>query len=125
MKLVRLYSDAHGVSHFEDLDMPLETVQYAPPSPAIDVSDPIPASRAVLFAVPAGYFGDWHPTPRRQLYFQLQGQLELGSSDGETRVFGPGDIVLVEDDVAPGHTTRVVGQGSASGAFVHLLETAG
>ena len=122
MKYVRIYNDTAGESHFVDLELALVPSEYAPPAPAFDVSDPFPASRAVLFSVPAGWFGDWHPTPRRQLYFSLSGRLEVEVSDGEVRVFTPGDVALLEDENGPGHTTRAVGDVAASGAFVHLAE---
>ena len=83
----------------------------------------IPASRAVLFSIPAGWFGDWHPTPHRQLYVNLSGRLEVSVSDGETRVFEPGDIALVEDVLEPGHTTRAIGDEPSTGIFVHLAES--
>lgn len=122
MRFTRIYSDADGTSRFEDLDIELLPTDYAPPTPPIDVSVPFDVERAVLFSIPAGWYGDWHPTPRRQLYFNLSGQLEVGVSDGEVRVFVPGDIALVEDVVAPGHTTRAVGSEASTGVFVHLAE---
>jgi hypothetical protein len=122
MRYVRIYNDGDGESHFEDLDLALAPVDYAPPATPFDVSDPFPASRAVLFSVPAGWFGDWHPTPRRQLYFALSGQLEIGVTDGEVRVFVPGDVAVVEDEVGRGHTTKPVAGAGATGAFVHLAD---
>jgi quercetin dioxygenase-like cupin family protein len=120
VKVVHLYCDADGMSHFADLKITLSPSDYAPPAPPIEVSERIPASRAVLFSMPAGWFGDWHPTPHRQLYVNLSGRLEVRVSDGETRVFAPGDLVLVEDLLAPGHTTRAVGDEPSTGIFVHL-----
>lgn len=122
MKYVRIYNDADGASHFEDLELALAPIEYAPPAAPFDVSDPFPASRAVIFSLPAGWFGEWHPTPRRQLYFALAGQLEVTVSDGEVRVFLPGDIAIVEDEAGKGHATRPVGDGAATGAFVHLTD---
>lgn len=125
MKIVRLLSDADGTSHFEDLEVALAPSVYAPPAPPIEVSERIPASRAVLFSMPAGWFGDWHPTPHRQLYISLSGRLEVAVSDGETRVFEPGDIALLEDVLEPGHTTRAIGDEPSTGMFVHLAEAEG
>ena len=120
MRVTRIYSDADGISHVDDLEVALAPTQYAPPADPIDVSEPFAASRAVLFSIPAGYVGDWHPTPRRQLYFALSGRLEVEVSDGQRRTFGPGDIALVEDEIEPGHVTRALGDEPATGAFVHL-----
>lgn len=125
MKVARLFSDADGTSHFEDLEIDLLPADYAPPAPPLEVSEAIPVSNVVLTSFRAGWFGDWHPTPRRQLYFNLSGRLEVGVSDGEVRFLDPGDIVLVEDVIAPGHTTRAVGAEASTGVFVHLADQEG
>lgn len=122
MKYVRIYSDAAGESHFEDLEWELSPVTYAPPAPAFDVSDPFEATRALMFSLPLGWFGEAHPSPRRQLYFAISGQLEIQVSDGEVRIFQPGDIALAEDTTGPGHTSRALGTETTSGAFVHLAD---
>jgi quercetin dioxygenase-like cupin family protein len=120
MRVTRIYADAAGASHFADVEVDLETVVYAPPAPPLDVSAPLPAERVLLFEFPAGWHGDWHPTPLRQLYANLGGQLEVEVSDGEVRRLGPGDIVLVEDLAGRGHVTRVLGDGPSRGLFIHL-----
>ena len=122
MKYVRIYNDPDGSSHFEDLELPLAPVVYAPPAPAIDLSDPYDVTRTVFFSVPGGWFGEAHPSPRRQLYVATGGGLEVQVSDGETRIFVPGDIGLVEDTEGLGHTSRAVGEEAASGVFVHLAD---
>ena len=119
---VRIWEDEAGESHFEDAEIELATAAYAPPAPPFDLAEAMAAERAVFFSIPPGWFGDWHPAPRRQLYFNLGGQLEVVVSDGETRVFGPGDIALTEDIHGRGHTTRVVGDAPSIGAFVHLRD---
>lgn len=39
----------------------------------------------------------------------LRGRCSIEVSGGETREFGPGEIVLLEDTTGQGHTTRRVG----------------
>ena len=119
MKYVRIYSDSDGESHFEDVGVALEPVDYAPPAPAIDLSAAVPVGECRFFSVPADWFGDWHPTPRRQFFLLTSGWLEVTTTDSETRAFGPGEVVLLEDTVGRGHTTRAVG-AAASGVFVAL-----
>jgi quercetin dioxygenase-like cupin family protein len=53
-----------------------------------------------------GYDYDWHVAPRRQYIVMLEGSVEIRVSDGEARVFRPGDIVLVEDTEGKGHKSR-------------------
>ena len=90
------------------MDIELRSDDFAPPAPPFELSAPFPAERALLFEFPAGWFGDWHPSPRRQLYINLGGRLEAKVADGETRRVGPGDIVLLEDLTGKGHVTRVL-----------------
>ena len=122
MRIARIHSDPEGLSHFEDIEVGPQSVAYAPPAPAVNLSQSFDASRTVLCSFPAGWYGDWHPTPRRQLYFHLSGRLEVHVADGETRRLEAGDIVLVEDVAGSGHTTRVIGDGPATGVFVHLAD---
>lgn len=120
MRYVRIHTDADGQTHFEDLDVALAPSDFAPPAPPLLVSEPVPAEQAVLFTAPAGWYGDWHPTPRRQYYVQCSGELEVQVGDGETRRLHPGDIVLLEDTTGRGHTTRVIGDGDVRALFVQL-----
>lgn len=122
MRITRIWSDDAGTSHFEDVDIELESTDFAPPAPPLDISTPIPAERTLFCEIPAGWFGDWHPSPRRQLYVGLGGRLEVEVGDGEVRRFGPGDVVLLEDLAGSGHTTRVVGEEHSTCVFVQLDE---
>jgi len=120
MRYVRIWTDDDGESHFEDVEVELVTAEYAPPAPPFDLSSPWPAERAIFFSIPAGFHGDWHPAPRRQLYVNLGGRLAVEVSDGEVRQLDPGDIVLTEDLAGRGHVTRVIGDEPSVGMFVHL-----
>ena len=122
MRITRIWVDEAGDSHFDDQEVELQTLYFAPPAEPFDVSAPLVAERALLFEFPAGWFGDWHPAPHRQLYFNLGGHLEVEVADGEIRRFGPGDIALLEDLTGPGHTTRVLGDTPSSGVFIQLRE---
>jgi hypothetical protein len=120
MKYVRIYTDEMGESHFEDKELALNPVDFAPPAPPIDVSAPFAATRVIYGRSPLGWRGDPHPAPKRQFFLLLQGMIEVRTSDGEVRTFGPGDIVLLEDITGKGHISEVVGEGEAFGAFIQL-----
>jgi quercetin dioxygenase-like cupin family protein len=75
---------------------------------------------ALLKLFPAGTVLDWHPAPRRQLVVILRGRLEVETSDGARREFGPGDARLIEDTRGRGHVTRILGEEAALLAVVHL-----
>ena len=105
-----VYSDSVGVSHFADRRIDFGLIDYAPPAPPISVSQPMPSENIVYLSSPAGWYGDWHPAPRRQMIFCLSGEIEAEVSDGEVRRFGPGAVILLEDTSGQGHITRVVGE---------------
>ena len=120
MQYVRIYADADGESHFEDVTLPMQAVDFAPPAPPINVSTFAPAATYGFIGSPPGWYGDWHPTPRRQMIFYLAGEVEAEVSDGEVRRFGPGSITLVEDTAGKGHTSRVVGTAAVLLTVVQL-----
>ena len=120
MKHVRLYADAAGASHFDDRELALASVDFAPPAPPLDVSAPEAASRFLFLSAPVGWAGEWHPVPRRQWMLYLAGEIEVEASNGEVRRFGPGSVTLVEDTTGTGHRSRVVGDAAALLAVVQL-----
>jgi mannose-6-phosphate isomerase-like protein (cupin superfamily) len=120
MRYLRLFVDDAGETHLEDVAVPLSSVEFAPPAPPLDLSAYHAADRYAFCRFPAGWHGDWHPTPRRQVFFLLAGEMEVEVSDGEVRHIGPGTIVLVEDTHGRGHVSRVVGPQDVLSAVVQL-----
>jgi hypothetical protein len=120
VRYTRLYASPDGESHFEELDVDLAEVPYAPPAPPYFVSEATPATGVVMTTLPPGWFGDWHPSPRLQWWFQLGGELAVHTSDGDSRLFGPGSIVRVEDTTGRGHTTRVTSAEPVLAVYVHI-----
>jgi hypothetical protein len=118
--LTVLTVDDDGESHFVDRTIDLVAQSFAPPAAPLEVSAPIVADHGVFFRMPAGWFGDWHPTPRLQYFVQTTGELEVQVSDGEVRRFHAGAVVYVGDTHGRGHTTRVVGDIAVCGVFVQL-----
>jgi hypothetical protein len=64
---------------------------------------------ALLASLKAGATEDWHPAPRRQFMFCLQGIVEVTAGDGQKRRITPGQFVLLEDTSGKGHITHAVG----------------
>ena len=120
VKYTRIYSDTKGESHFEDIESELSMVNFAPPAPPLFISPLTKATQFGYLSCPVDWFGDWHPTPNRQVFFYLSGQIEAKVSDGEVRLFGPGSITLVEDTTGKGHTSRAVGKDRILLAVVQL-----
>ena len=122
MRYVRVYSDAVGESHFEDVDVPMTEVCFAPPAPPVNLSDFSSASRIGFLQAPPDWVGDWHSAPRRQWMLYLTGCIEAEVSDGERRQFTPGSVTLVEDTRGKGHRSRVVGSEVVLLAVVYVDE---
>jgi len=119
MTCSRLFADANGDSQFEEIPIPMEAVQYAPPAPAVHLSAARAAQDIRWFRFPADWHDAAHPSPRRQLFVVLSGQVEGWTSSGETQVFGPGDCLLMEDTTGDGHGARPV-NGEATALVIGL-----
>ena len=103
MKIIRLYADAKGESHFEDVE-----IQFQAPTPSGRVSARLPATGIIFREVPGDYDLDWHPAPRRQYIINLDAGVQLTASDGETRQVKAGEVVLVEDTSGKGHLSKTL-----------------
>ena len=106
--IARLYADEAGESHFGTWEWPATETVFAPPAPPVHITEPVPAERALIIRTPAGWHGDPHPAPRRQLMVVIAGTMEATASDGETRLFAPGSAILLEDTTGRGHSSRTV-----------------
>jgi hypothetical protein len=122
MRYTRVFSDERGESHFEDVEVEMKAIDFAPPAPPLNLSVFVRASRFAFLHAPAGWVGNWHPAPSRQMMIYLSGRLEGQTSDGRQREFGPGSAVLVEDTTGKGHRSRVIGTEDVLMAVVQLDE---
>ncbi len=103
-----IYSDSNGESHFADKTTETRSTNFAPPAPSVNLSEYISAKRFAFLVLPEGYYGDAHPSPARQFMIFVNGEVEVIASDGESRHFKKGDILLQEDTSGKGHTSRSV-----------------
>ena len=117
MKYTRIYSDANGESHFQDVAVGMKTAPHNTGS----ISEMI-AAKGVMFRVSGDYFVDWHNAPQRQFVVNVTGMLEVQASDGEKRRFGPGTILLAEDVTGKGHTSRSLGGEERLSLFIPLAD---
>jgi len=114
MKIVRLYTGADNESHFEDIELELNS------NGRLEASVLQPAHGIVFRSAPTTYLSHYHPVPKRQYVITLSGQVEIETGDGTVRRFGPGDVMLAEDTTGRGHITRVVGDQPRRYAFIPL-----
>jgi hypothetical protein len=105
MRIHNLYADAKGESHFRDVE-----VEWAEETRAGKLSKRLPATGIIFRQVPPTYDLDWHPAPRRQYIINLDAGVQITASDGESRVIGAGEVILVEDTKGKGHLSKAVGQ---------------
>ncbi|MGI9570446.1 MAG: cupin domain-containing protein [Desulfobulbia bacterium] len=120
LEILRIYADREGCSHFETDNVSLELHDYAPPAPPLYLSSKEISVANLFLELPAGWYGDWHPTPVRQWLVLISGTCELEVEDGEKRTQSAGDIVLLEDTAGRGHKTRVIGDEPARMTAIHL-----
>ncbi len=117
MLVTRIYSGDDGQSHFEELDLPLAisdagAMSTAIPMDSIFVRDTSEAGPEVW---------DYHVAPRRQFAFHLRGVTEIEVGDGTKRRFGPGDLLLADDQTGQGHISREI-EGPRLQIFAQLAE---
>ncbi|HKQ33293.1 MAG TPA: hypothetical protein VJV40_08810 [Thermodesulfobacteriota bacterium] len=115
MKIIRIYSDDKGESHFGGLDIAL-----ADSGPIGRLSERFPVKSIIFRENDAGYDYDWHNAPERQYILLLDGEIEIEVSDGEKRIFRGGDVIFVEDTEGKGHRTRVTNDRPRRSVFVTL-----
>lgn len=116
----RLYCDGDGESHFEEVEIEITTTDYEPPAPPLGLSSLIAANNFRFMNAPAGWSSDWHPSSARNLFIVLSGEWEVTASDGETRRFGLGSVLLVEDTSGKGHSSRVISDIDSLAAMIEL-----
>lgn len=108
---VRMYADADGASHFEDLNVDLEERDFAPPAAPAFAAAFLSAKGTLFFSAGPEWGGEIpHPSPQRQLFCVMRGAVAATVSDGERREFAAGDLILLDDTFGKGHATRVLGQ---------------
>ena len=125
MRYPRTFAAPDGESHFEDVEVQHETVTVVPERPAFNVGVAIATAASELLEIPADWDGDWHPTPRGWFVVTLSGELQITTSDNETRTFGPGAMCLLDDTTGRGHNTRVIGGTEWIGLGVTLADQVG
>lgn len=107
--ILRIFADAEGESHFEDVEFAFEQTDFVPPAPPVLMTSPESASGYSFELVHPGWRGDWHPVPQRLLAVYLSGVGTIEASDGELRDLRPGTILLAEDTTGKGHISAVTG----------------
>jgi hypothetical protein len=103
MRIHNLYTDAGGQSRFRDIE-----VEWVEERRGSKLSKRLPATGIIFRETQAEHDIDWHPAPRRQYIVNLDAGVKITASDGESRVIGVGEVILVEDTTGKGHLSQHV-----------------
>lgn len=118
-KCIRLFADENGESHLEEIEFGMSPVQYAPPAPPLELSEPMEATRFSWLRFPKDWHDAAHPSPRRQIFVLTSGEVEVWTSLGDKRTLKSGDRLLMEDTTGKGHGARPL-NGEAFGVMIAL-----
>jgi hypothetical protein len=108
MKIIKLYTGKDNKSYFEEIAIPLAQRQE------LGLYSAKVAVENLYFreTTPNAVF-EWHNAPCAQYIIYLEGKVEVLASGGETRHFGPGDILLATDLEGQGHVSKVINPGKS------------
>jgi hypothetical protein len=115
MRIHNLYEDANGISHFRDIE-----IEWVEEKNFSKLSARLPATGIIFRETSGDYDLDWHPAPRRQYIINLDAGVRITASDGESRIIGAGEIVLVEDISGKGHLSKSIGGQMRHSIFVPI-----
>jgi quercetin dioxygenase-like cupin family protein len=93
-----------------------------PPNPTGRLADFGTTTNMFVFTVPMGIVVPAHPAPQAYISIILDGEVEVIASDGESRCFGPGNVLFCDDLTGKGHVTRALVESTA--AFINRLSLA-
>lgn len=114
-QITRIYADAAGESHFEEMKIPLDDrgdIGF--------LSDAQKAGTVIFRKVAGTYDYDFHNAPARQYILLMDGEIEIETSLGDKKIFRPGEVLLVEDTSGKGHRTRNLRNEVRSSVFITL-----
>jgi hypothetical protein len=114
-EVTRIYADEQGESHFETV-----SISITDSGPIGYLSEGQAAEQIFFRKVVEQYDYDFHNAPARQYIFLMDGEIEITTSLGATRVFKPGEILLVEDTTGKGHRTKNLKKAVRNSIFVTL-----
>jgi hypothetical protein len=115
MRIHNIYADANGESHIRDLD-----IEWTRSSPTGKISDPVPVASMAFRVTDGSYDLEWHNAPRRQYIINLEGSVEITTSDGERRLIGPGEIILAEDTSGKDHLSKADANGARRSLIIPI-----
>lgn len=117
MRYTRMYADAGGETHFEDVEVPASDNGRSS-----SLSEVFKVKGLQFRHTRPDYDLDFHNAPRRQFIVNLTGGVEIEVSDGEVRRFEAGTVFLAEDTTGKGHKSRALNNQERFSLFIHLAD---
>ncbi len=108
MHVTRFYTTDGGGSAFDEFDFPVSREAPDAWGNALKFSEPFACPRVCVYEAPIDAYQSWHNAPARQLCAMMRGIWEVGTTDGETRRWGPGEVFMPDTVEGKGHTSRVI-----------------
>ena len=109
MQFPLIQADEQGETRFGVQDLPdCEMAMGPPPNPAGQMSDLGAVTTMCIISFPAGTEAPAHKAPQPYVVIVLSGEGEVVTSDGESRRFHPGEVLLCNDLTGKGHVTRAI-----------------
>ncbi|MCH2550324.1 MAG: hypothetical protein MK031_09740 [Alphaproteobacteria bacterium] len=115
MRVHNVYSDEMGETHFRDIE-----IEWISERLSSKFSELFRTKGMEFRRTDGDYNYDWHPAPKRQFVINLDAGVEVTVSDGESRVIGAGEVLLVEDIDGKGHRSRAVNGQARHCIFIPL-----
>jgi quercetin dioxygenase-like cupin family protein len=109
MQFPMIQADELGETHFGVQELPDRKMAMGPPpNPAGEMSDLGAVTTMCIISFPAGTEAPAHNAPQPYVVIVLAGEGEVVTSDGQSRRFHPGGVLLCNDFTGKGHVTRAI-----------------
>jgi uncharacterized cupin superfamily protein len=113
----RVICNGEGGSTFSDSELSLSPQIIADGVPPMLIGT-VPTSSDAMYLRSTMFDSTPHPAPRKQWVIMLRGAIEVAVTDGSSREFRAGDLLLLEDTEGTGHTTKAVGDPPFEALFL-------
>lgn len=117
VQYTRIETTADGGSCFTDGAFTIGSRAVATGTPPMLVGA-LPSEPGIAYVRSDAFDSAPHPAPAHQWLIMLRGTIEVTTSDGESRRFAPGDLVLAADTKGSGHRTVALGAPPFEALFV-------
>jgi quercetin dioxygenase-like cupin family protein len=104
MKIPRIYVDEYGHSYFDEAEL----VQTGDPKRRVQAKNQ-DVEYWQMREIKPGHFIGFKPNEVPQFVAVLSGRMCLTVSNGETRHFARGDMLMLQDVTGQGHSLRTLG----------------